>query len=171
LLVGCTQIPECPIVTCKPCETPVVDEARNTLLIYKIDGGYEDVYAVANPRSLDIYNCGNEAHGIITSQKIRDILSTRYILGNLYVLNTNNNFIGGCVDILKDFPEIRNVYLYGKEANSKEYDSLIEWSPVGRTFLYNTGNFSLEYNGHEINFSRVNSALVETDGEVYTPIN
>lgn len=137
LVVGCTTpVYECPVVTC-PGDVDkgtVLDEFRAVVVEY-------DGYTVWMEKEEDyLINCGNTAHGPITV----NTLKKGHDITRIYINNTHRDFIGGCPDVLKAFPEIEGVYIYAEAVNTDEYRDMIDWIPTSKLFIETDKEVSLE---------------------------
>lgn len=125
LLVGCsTQQHTCPTINCPPCEEePIIEEEISNIIV--IDAGTE-VYLEVWDSYIDVTNCGKTAYGLVVIDNInKQNKKVRYLTIN----NTESNYIGGCKDILIEFPEIEKVYIKDIERDTNEYKELIRWIP------------------------------------------
>lgn len=127
-IIGCTPTYECPIVTCPLCEIEELEIEEN-ITRYEIDGG-TPIYLIVGDLTVDIVNCGDIAHGLVVVDEIRHITAENDLgVRNLIVNNTYSKYIGGCKDILIEFPEIQKVQIKDIERDTDEYKEFIRWIP------------------------------------------
>jgi len=125
LLVGCTPTTTCPTVNCPTCNTEPVEVNYNPEMIDS--EGVEGLYFNVNGTSFDIINCGTKAYGAVAVDEIASMVSDGKIINNLLIQDFN--YIGGCPDILRSFPDIKEIFVYGS-VDTDEYIDLIYWSPL-----------------------------------------
>lgn len=134
-LIGCTPPAyDCPQINC-----PQNEETINSALLNKtaqdrtiltINAGTEINLEVIDGY-MDITNCGKTVYGPIAVDEIKGA-SNNYTIRNLIINNTESNYIGGCRDILIEFPEIEIVYIMDIARDTIEYNELIRWTPPNK---------------------------------------
>lgn len=139
LLVGCTTQLEynCPTVACQECNTQASAElnltAANTT--YELPG-IDNTNLIVTGTDAVLINCGSVAYGPATVERIRGMLNAyNWKLKGVIINNTDTSHIGGCPAILQSFPGIEYVDVYGR-TNTREFDDLIIWSPIGVLKIY-----------------------------------
>jgi uncharacterized protein YcfL len=127
LLIGCSAQYTCPTITCPSYEEePIIEEETSNIIV--IDAGTE-VYLEVRDNYIDITNCGKTAYGLVVIDSInKQNKKVRYLTIN----NTESSYIGGCRDILIEFPEIEKVYIKDIERDTEEYRELIRWVPSNK---------------------------------------
>lgn len=133
--------------------------------IFKIDAGKIPVYLILDNYNMDIYGCGNKAHGPATVDSITSILFYRknVNLRDLIITDNSADSIGGCKEILMAFPTLDHTYIYAEPIDTPEYNDLVAWTPSSE-LMEEDKPFNYTYNGQVINFSKIDYPIVKTNG-------
>lgn len=141
LLIGCEPI-ECePTIVYEKCNNVSEDingtEGQINTSRYTIFDvpDINSKMIVYNDKFMDIWHCGTTAQGAVTSEYIKEFKHTDWEWRYIIIDNTDSDHIGGCPDVLRAIPDIKEVHIYGRNPGTEEYDEVVLWTPIGRLVI------------------------------------
>lgn len=177
-IVGCTEQTQQvnPVIN-----EPVVEEQlqepeeevifEEYLTIHRIKGGKQNAYLYYEDKRAALINCGETIYAPIVVDKLNKIFdeNENLIFNNIIITNTSKNYIGGCKDIIVDFPDLRRVDIYDNATEDKEYTDIIFWTRKEKLNIDEDFIFNLSYNNYIINLSNITTNTVITNGTEFIP--